>query len=115
VTKHGFEVLSVSKQAILAAAFLLLGAAPAVAATGTVVRRISSCDYFMVETPKGFSILEWFGGHDPDKGDKIVGAYESYGMKTVYDATADEEVRVWVEDYYLTKDSALEKLMDKCE
>jgi hypothetical protein len=36
-------------------------------------------------------------------------------MKTVYDVTADEEIRVWVEDYNLSKDSALEKLMDECE
>jgi hypothetical protein len=69
----------------------------------------------MVETNKGFTILEWFGGHDPDKGDVIVGAYESYGMKTVYDVTADQEIRVWVEDYGLSKDDALEKLMDQCE
>jgi hypothetical protein len=69
----------------------------------------------MVETTRGFSILEWYGGHDPDKGDKIVGAYDSYGMKTVYDVTADEEIRVWVEEYDLSKTSALEKLVEKCE
>jgi hypothetical protein len=103
------------KQAVLAIVLALIGQGSALAATGTVVRKISSCDYFMVQTSKGFSILEWFGGHDPDKGDKIVGAYESYGMKTVYDVTADEEIRVWVEDYNLSKDSALEKLMDECE
>lgn len=103
------------KQAILAFLIAVVGTSSAVAVTGTVVQKISSCDYFMVETNSGFSILEWYGGHEPDKGDKIVGPYDSYGMKTVYDVTADEEIRVWVEDYNLSKTSALEKLVDKCE
>lgn len=36
-------------------------------------------------------------------------------MTDAYDETADEDIRVWVEDYALTKTTALEKLVDKCE
>jgi hypothetical protein len=59
--------------------------------------------------------LEWYGGHDPDKDDILVGKYESYGMHDIYDNTADEEITVWVEDYNLSKIAALEKLADECE
>jgi hypothetical protein len=36
-------------------------------------------------------------------------------MKTVYDATADEETHVWIEDYGLSREHALDKLVEKCE
>src|SRR6266496_2305492 len=100
---------------VISLAFVLLSCVPAHAARGKVTHRVSGCDYFTVETSRGFAILEWYGGHDPDKGDSIVGNYESYGMKTVFDETTEQEVRVWVEDYALSKSDALEKLYDKCE
>jgi len=85
------------------------------AVKGTVVRRISGCDYFIVQTTRNYDLLEWYGGHDPDKGDVIVGNFESYGMHDIIDDTADETLTVWVEDYGLTKEDALDKLVDACE
>lgn len=35
---------------------------------GVVARRISGCDYFMVDATGGYAVLEWYGGHDPDSG-----------------------------------------------
>ena len=60
-------------------------------------------------------MLEWFGGHDPDKDDVLIGDFRSFGLKTIHDQTADENTRVWVDDYGLTKQSALEKLLEKCK
>jgi hypothetical protein len=85
------------------------------AARALVVHRISGCDYFMVQSGRLYDLLEWYGGHDPDKDDVIVGKFETYGMADIYDETADEELRVWVEEYSLAKEDALEKLADKCE
>jgi len=90
-------------------------AIPAQAATGIVAHRINACDYFIVLTQQGYDVLEWYGGHDPDEGDVLVGAYEAYGMHTAYDDTADDEIQVWVEDYGLSKEDALEKLVDQCQ
>jgi hypothetical protein len=84
------------------------------AAKGVVVLKKSGCDYFLVETTMGYALLEWYGGNDPDRGDKIVGDFESYGFKDVYNLKADTELRVWVEDYYLSKSSAIEKYYNKC-
>jgi len=52
---------------------------------------------------------------DPDKGDEIVGKYEQYGFHDVVDDTADKTTRVYTEDYWLSKTTALEKLADECE
>ena len=84
-------------------------------AKGVVFRRISGCDYFIVATKTDYDVLEWFHGHDPDKGDLLVGGYESYGFHDIYDETADADLRIWTEDYDLTKEDALDKLTDQCE
>ena len=82
---------------------------------GVISHRISGCDYFVVETDTGYDLLEWYGDHDPDKGDTLVGNYESYGFHDVLDETADENVHLYTEDYLLSKSDALEKLADNCE
>lgn len=85
------------------------------AATGFVTKRKAGCDYFIVETSSGDAVLEWYGGNDPDVGDKIVGKFEEYGMKDIYNATRRQELRVWVEDYWLSEDDAIEKLYEECD
>jgi hypothetical protein len=108
----GQFLLKLSATLVLASFFSVTRAS---AAKGTVSHKMSGCDYFTVETPGGYDLLEWYGGHDPDRGDVLVGQYESYGMHDIYDDTADEELTVWVEDYDLSKEDALDKLVEKCE
>lgn len=88
---------------------------PPTSVSGIVTHRISSCDYFVVATRTGYDVLEWYGGHDPDKGDVLIGNYEAYGMHEIIDDTADEGLSVWTKEYQLTKSDALEKLTEKCE
>lgn len=85
------------------------------ASNGVVAYYKSGCDYFIVETTKGYAILEWYGGYDPNEGDVITGDFEIYGIKKIYNITADQETNVWVEDFWLSKDRAIEKYIDKCE
>lgn len=84
------------------------------AAKGVVAYYKSGCSYFIVETNMGYVLLEWYGGNDPSEGDVLVGNYESYGMKDIFNVSADSETKVWVEDYYLSKDRVIEKYFDKC-
>jgi hypothetical protein len=95
--------------------FVLLSTTFALGARGEVTHKQSGCDYFVVATPAGYDLLEWYGGYDPDKGDFLVGKFETYGMQDIYDQTADDNLRVWVEDYWLSKEDALEKLVEHCE
>ena len=84
------------------------------AAKGVVVAYPSGCDYYIVETNIGYALLEWFGGNDPIEGDTLVGDFESYGMKNIYNITVDRETRVWVEDYMLSESSVIEQYNDNC-
>src|SRR5262249_47307375 len=83
------------------------------AESGLVVKK-SGWDYYLVETAMGSALLEWYGGNDPDEGDTLVGEYESYGMKDIFNVTAGSETRVWVEDFWLSRSSAIEKYRAKC-
>ena len=83
--------------------------------SGYLSHRISGCDYFLVQTRNGYDLLEWYGDHDPDRGDTLVGRYEEYGFHDVLDETADENCHLYTEEYWLTKTDALEHLTDKCE
>lgn len=89
------------------------GADPSI--RGYVTHRISGCDYFVVSTRHGYDVLEWYGDHDPDKGDVMIGNYEEFGFHDIYDETADESTRIYTEDYQLSKTDALEKLTDECQ
>lgn len=88
---------------------------PMDAARGIVTHRISGCDYFIVESRTGYDVLEWYGDYDPEKGDVLIGNYETYGFHDILDETADESSHVYTEDYLLSKSDALEKLADQCE
>ena len=89
---------------------------PAYAASrGVLAKRISGCDYFIASATGGYAVLEWYGGHDPDTGDVLIGNFETYGMHDVLDDTVDESLRVWTEDYDLSRTRALEVLVDKCD
>lgn len=97
----GVALTCVSTQAVLAA-------------KGTVVLNESGCrSRYVVKTPLGFVILEWFGGKDPSVGDRISGDFETYGMKEVsFDDGASG--KVWVEDFWLSKEKTAEKMRGFC-
>lgn len=97
----------------IACSFALIGAY-ARADTAVVVYTQSGCDYFIASGQRGFYVLEWYGGHDPDQGDVVAGNIGSYGMKDVAYPQQGVEGRVWVEDYGLTQDSAMDTWNDQC-
>ena len=110
-------VETVSKPAwvMLVIAALILSLLPTVqAARGTVVYNRSGCDYFIVTSQAGFALLEWYGGHDPAEGDAVAGDFETYGMKDIFDRSANAETRVWVEDFWLSRSNVIEKYWSKC-
>ena len=80
---------------------------------GTVVLSESGCDYYLVETSLGYSLLEWYGGFVQVEGGIIYGNINSYGMKDITNRSG-RSGRAWVEDYMLSKSRAMEKYYDKC-
>ncbi len=93
---------------------LLLGPVVASGAKGVVVYYKSGCDYYVVQSNMGYALLEWYGGNDPNEGDVLAGEFEAYGMKQIYNLTADAETTVWVEDFWLSKDNVIEQYFSHC-
>jgi len=92
----------------------ILGATPAFAAKGVVAYMKGDCSYYIVETTMGFALLQWFGGSSPSRGDVLAGDFESYGMKEIYNLTQDSETQVWVDNFWMSKDSVVERYFEKC-
>lgn len=81
---------------------------------GTVVKRFRACDYFVADGPNGLYVLEWYGGYDPDEGDRVYGEISSYGMKDVVYPDVDSKGRLWVEDYRESERAAMDEISDHC-
>ena len=81
-----------------------------------VILKPSGCrDYFLADGDSGgIYLLEWYGGNDPSKGDSIVGELKSYGFKDVFYPDSGGSGRVYVDDFMLSRDRAIEKLREKC-
>jgi hypothetical protein len=80
-----------------------------------VLKRSGCSGYFLADGDSGgVYLLEWYGGYDPSVGDSIAGDLKSYGMKDVIYTNNNQTGRVYVDDYSLSKSSAIEKIKDKC-
>jgi len=70
---------------------------------------------FIVQTGSDYALLEWFGGHDPDKGDVLIGDFKHFGFRDfTYRNDEDRTSRFYIDDYGLSKSTAMEKLIEKC-
>ena len=66
--------------------------------------------YYVIDTGIGCSVVEWYGGSIPYKGNVIVGDLNSYGFKSVYNKSRDTETRLYIDDYLLRESDAIEKV-----
>ena len=80
-----------------------------------VVYKMSSCDYFILESNSGFIIAQWMGSNEPSQGDQVAGDFNNFGTDTFYNVTRSTESKLWIDNYMLSKDSALEKITEKCD
>lgn len=79
------------------------------ASSGVVVWPTKSgCDYFIVNTPMGYAVLQLFlpSIQEPERFDNIMGSFERYGFVDVVNTTKRVTYRIWVEDYLLSKSRA---------
>jgi len=66
-------------------------------------------DYYIVETRKGFTVLERYSGR-LDEGDKVRGELNKYNFKYLINRNRSSEVKVYIEDYMLSDDDAVKWL-----
>ena len=74
----------------------------------------TSCDYFILENSGGYIVAEWMGGNDPEVGDRVSGDFKSFGTKDFYNQSQSSDSRLWIDDYWLSKETAMEKINDHC-
>ncbi|HEX7959036.1 MAG TPA: hypothetical protein VF493_03920 [Terriglobales bacterium] len=102
------------RQRRLESASCEIGHKPATGTHAEVVLQHPGCDYFIADGSSGLFLIEWYGGHVPSEGDIVIGPIDSYGFQDVcYPGYG--EGHVWVDDYLLSKSSALEHYHDKCK
>jgi hypothetical protein len=88
---------------------------PAPRAFGTVVLKNRGCDYFVVESATGdFAVLEWFGGWEPDRGERVRGDWSHFGFVDIFNVSAGASTRVWVDDYGVSRTRALDIFGRRC-
>lgn len=81
-----------------------------------VVYRIKHCDYFLaIDVDEDYYLLEWQSGYEPELEDILEGEVAEFGFKKLYNITTKRTTEVWVEDYQLSKEDAIEKLYEQCE
>lgn len=73
----------------------------------------AGCDYFIVESSLGYSLMQHYYGFDPYEGDTVYGDLNSYSFKDLTTSSGNS-IRVWIDDYMLSKSRALEKYYSKC-
>ncbi len=83
----------------------------AMTATGTVV--FVRHNFYVVETDRGYSVMEWYLERDPEEGDKVSGIFDQPGLQKVYNDTAKRELKVWIYDYWLTEEKARAVLKER--
>jgi hypothetical protein len=98
----------------VAGTLILASLGRAQADRGVVALRVSGCDYYVISTSNGFTVAEWYGGHDPWKGEAVVGSLNSYGFKTVFFGASASEGRIYIEEYWSSADDAMEQISEKC-
>lgn len=69
-------------------------------------------DHYVVDTGRGCSVVEWYGGGISSESDKVVGDLNSYGFKDIYNQTTGKEIRVYIDDYFLNEDDAIERIYE---
>jgi hypothetical protein len=81
---------------------------------GIVVASNFDCDYFVVETQRGYSVLRNWGGFAPFRGTVIYGDLSSWGLKTFYNRSEGYLMNADVRDYWMGYFQAMDLMQYSC-
>jgi len=80
---------------------------------GEVAYSSSSCSYYLVETPNGYSIVKSLSAK-PYVGDVLYGDFSYYGVKDIYDRSGGLIISGDVREYWLTYSGAQDAISYYC-
>ena len=64
-------------------------------------------DYYIIETREGFTILECYGVAYLDVDDVVRGPLNRYNFQYIINKRTKKETRVYIEDYMMSKEAAI--------
>lgn len=84
--------------------------------TGTVIWESYSCDYVVIYTENNWYIIaqKYSGAYNLSEGDKVRGDLVGFGFEDVYCINKEKEMRLYIDNYYATKSSTEELIIEKC-
>ncbi|HYM93407.1 MAG TPA: hypothetical protein VET23_04660 [Chitinophagaceae bacterium] len=82
--------------------------------SGDVVYADSYCNYYVVETSNGYTIIRIYDGYKPYQGNIVYGDFSSYGTHDIYNRSAGIVYTGTVTDYWLTYTEAQDALNYYC-
>lgn len=68
----------------------------------------STKNIIIVETSWGYSVMDLYSYAWISRGDVVIGNFNQYGYTDIYDATADTSLSVYIDNYMLSADTALD-------
>ena len=81
---------------------------------GIVVASDFSCDYFLVQTNRGYTMLRNWGGFSPFSGSVIYGDLSNWGLKTLYNRSEGRLINADVRDYRMSYFQAMDQMQWGC-
>jgi len=81
---------------------------------GIVVASDFGCDYFVVQTNRGYTVLRNWGGISPFSGSTIYGDLSNWGVKTFYNRSEGRLINADVRDYWLGYFQAMDQVQWSC-
>lgn len=67
-----------------------------------VVYNDFSCDFYIVETSRGYTVIQNYSGLVPFNGDVLYGDFSSWGYRSIYNRSSGYLIRGDVRDYWLS-------------
>jgi hypothetical protein len=81
---------------------------------GIVISSDFSCDYYVVETARGYSVLRSWGGSAPFPGDVLYGNLSNYGVTTFYNRSSGYLMDADVNDFWMSYFAAMDQVQWYC-
>jgi hypothetical protein len=77
---------------------------------GIVMGSDMRCDFFVVETARGYAVMRTWGGFPPLRGAMLYGNFNSFGVQTFYNRSegylVNADIRDFTPSYFMAMDQA---------
>ena len=81
---------------------------------GEVIYSQSFCNYYVVETNNGYTVIRSYGGYKPQEGSILYGDFSYTGTRDIYNRSGGYILTGTITDYWLSYNGALNALDYYC-